>query len=132
MTEREQQIAIAEFCGWKLSKETDRFGNAYYQKGEDYRRAGEFPRTATPIPDYLNDLNAIHEVVNHFSFHQRENYNAKLFQVVSGVNQSIAITEPNYIFQALNATAAQRCEALLRTIGEWQESAVKARKDGGK
>jgi hypothetical protein len=49
------EIALA--LGWKLSCHIDRFGNRFYQKGEEFRRVGAVPRTHLPLPNYILILN---------------------------------------------------------------------------
>jgi hypothetical protein len=62
------------------------------------------------VNDYYHDLNAIHEAVRKLNRLEREGFMWQLGIIVHD-------EEWNY----LNATAAQRCEALLRTIGKWEE-----------
>lgn len=61
------------------------------------------------LPDYLNDLNAMHEVEMILAEDPIfRNYEAMLDRVVP--------MSERWIF----ATAAQRAEAYLRTIGKWE------------
>lgn len=95
MTPEQQRIAIAEACGWmpaprgrwKLDKRVERFR-----------------------PDYLNDLNAMHEAEKTLSgesgYHESGGYGLYLVALEHDVS----------------ATAAQRAEAFLRTTGKWVES----------
>ena len=65
-------------------------------------------------PDYLNDLNAMHsaeQVREMYSYPQRERYLDNLMTVVRSEN----IDRPFCC-----ATAAQRCEAFLKTLGLWK------------
>jgi hypothetical protein len=91
MNKEAQRIAIAETCGWKTG----------------YRD----PEAWHPLPDYLNDLNAMHEAEN----------------VLFGRNDWSSCKYDEYLDVATsswkwNATASQRAEAFLRTIGKWEES----------
>ena len=61
------------------------------------------------IPDYLNDLNAIHEAEKVLNPSQEQLYFEKLHEV-SG---SLAF---------YRATAAQRAEAFLKTLNLWEEN----------
>lgn len=62
--------------------------------------------------DYCNDLNAMHEAEKIFC-----NYSLKL-EYADGV----AFTcDENLRFNAIHATARQRAEAFLRTLGKWDE-----------
>lgn len=111
MTDNEIRIAIAEKCGrngwWcpqckKLVSE--------YSLGYQNRHAN-CSESAREAPDYPNDLNAVHEVV------QQECRKNPLFLIAyHDAVMSVAKTE-----YPLEATARQRCEALLRTWGLWKE-----------
>lgn len=72
--------------------------------------------TYAEVPDYLSDLNAMHEVEKagaklFKSKREREEYWNDLEQWLD------ALTDGNASF----ATAAQRTEAFLRTLGLWEE-----------
>jgi hypothetical protein len=106
VTDEQINIAIAEACGWKFIPE--------YYHGED--QPPEFT-TVTPdgrhlcgyYPDYLNDLNAMHEAEKILTAQQRRSYVNCIF------NLPVSECESNTF-----ATAAQRAEAFLRTIGKWE------------
>jgi hypothetical protein len=91
MKPEEQRIAIAEACGWQ---------GGYYG--------------SIPDSDYLNDLNAMHEVEETLSEGQRlihEHYLA---------DSSIKAGNFSH-WPLIHATAAQRAEAFLKTLGKWEE-----------
>ena len=69
------------------------------------------------IPDYLNDLNAVHEVEKLFASTQ---YFYEL-QTVCGMPRGLVIYDIESIKHLIIASAAQRCEALLRTWGLWED-----------
>lgn len=129
MKPEEQRIAIAEACGWKHHKgEEPTYGGTFKQAGwmspaNRFNRSDWTSKTANGLPDYLNDLNAMHEA-------------EKLFDDKSIDTKSlywdylalIAMPEPfpgddtflrDYVM--IRATAAQRAEAFLRTIGKWKD-----------
>ena len=97
MSPEAQRIAIAEACGI-VSK--DKWGSLY-----------KTPRgILRDCPDYLADLNAMHEaekVIMHADL---------LFEY--GMHIS---TDHDYE-HLLRATAAQRAEAFLRTLGKWEDA----------
>ena len=101
MTTEAQQIAIAEACGWKPNPfEIDMRGQV-------------FPQSP---PDYLRDLNAMHEAEKRLSASQLSAYVGELANaIINGENKT---TLGN---QMWHATAAQRSEAFLKTIGKWEE-----------
>lgn len=112
MTPEQQRIAIAEACGWTDCRLA-------------IKGAGGGTRTATAhgkppkrnyeaaCPNYAGCLNAIHEAEKALA--DLDLYRRFLYLVVLNdpTNKS---NEPAW------ATASQRTEAFLRTIGKWVES----------
>ena len=111
MSPEEQRIAIAEACGYMQPHFTPNgcCVAASYQKGD-----GSF-WGSRGVPDYLHDLNSIHDAVKTIPQNLMHRYFACLCNVVSG-----AISLHGYA-EATEATAAQRCEAFLKTIDRWKE-----------
>jgi len=97
MTEEQINIAIAEACG--VAHE-DKWGSIY-KTPHGYVR---------DVPDYCNDLNAIHEAEKIFD-------NALYCRYIDELCTQ-AIKGKNCMYLA---TAAQRAKAFLRTIGKWKE-----------
>ena len=126
MKKEKQRIAIAEACGWK---------------GRDHHPCGILSETGvyrvysktgfsdtTQLPDYLNDLNACHEFEktlfpddaqysqwNFYSLHLGDltnNDNGRGWKPLSNAD----------CFRIANATAAQRCEAFLKTLDLWEDA----------
>lgn len=106
MSDEEIRIAVAETCGWLV-----RGGLCF--KPEPASGFGHGPATKKgwALPDYLNDLNACHEMENALD------------------DESLEIKSRWFIWLQKNgdvagvrATARQRCEAFLRTKGLWRES----------
>ncbi len=113
MTPEAQRIAIAEACGWTdCHIGSAGIGGAVERRG---RPKGTPPKRkyTCDLPDYLNNLNAIHEAVQYV----RDNdmfwtkYNEWLIKICGG-----------YKWEAISATSSQRAEAFLRTIGKWDDS----------
>lgn len=69
-------------------------------------------------PNYPGDLNAMHEAEENLSAIQRCQFAEKLFRVLIGDD---CVTE----FMKIHATAEQRAEAFLRTLGLWVEGQPK-------
>lgn len=110
MTEEAQRIAIAEACGW-----TDIEGGTGFPPGPSFRYADNLLR----LPNYPSDLNACHEmekVLRNDQFHYTA-YWRSLFKVVAGKKWTGDIGY--FYFDLIHATAAQRCEAFLRTLNLW-------------
>lgn len=108
MNQEKQRIKIAEACGWKIT---------LWPSG-DFRRA-ESPNGNQyfEVPDYLSDLNAMHEavvgVLNHGSPQMNWDYAAHLGRITgSGIHVTTAL---------IHATAAQRAEAFLKTLNLWKQ-----------
>lgn len=105
MTEFEINIAIAEACDWtKCDGENGLSPNGIF----------------TILPNYVGDLNAMHEAEASLTQSQKKCY-AKIlsFDSLSNVNGS---TNYDDAFDTLHSTARQRAEAFLRTIGKWKEA----------
>ena len=99
MNKEKQRIAIAEACGWKPNPfEIDMSGQV-------------FPQSP---PDYLNDLNAMHEAEKILTHDQADSFTEFLWSQYPG-----HVLFDSYIW---HATAAQRAEAFLRTIGKWEDT----------
>ena len=64
-------------------------------------------------PDYLNDLNAMHQAEKVLTQAQDYQYRDSVLPAVCKDGSGMI---------ALTATAAQRAEAFLRTIGKWKEA----------
>ena len=105
MNPEKQRIAIAEACGWK----PDKRGLGWLSPHGYY----------SPEPDYLNDLNAMHEAEKVLTDEQDLEYSEALEQVVEG---RYLTNNSEDMRRLRSATASQRAEAFLRTIGKWEES----------
>lgn len=113
MTAEEQRIAIAEACGWTeiiphMGEYVGRLGNHSYGKR---------------IPDYLNDLNAMHEAERVLIKSGKwEAYKIEIWKIFTSSPQFVE-RETGKLYGAddIHATAAQRAEAFLRTLGKWKE-----------
>lgn len=128
MTLDQQRIVAAESVGWKLSPETDRFGNQFYERDGQWRRAGSFPKTYEPLPAYDTDLNAVSELVaalpltevlkGAFYESERGKFTTELERIVE--RDLAGMRGEKFYFDIINATAPQRLEAYLVTKGLWK------------
>jgi hypothetical protein len=111
MTPEQQQIAIGETDGWTWHGDASwpkHPSNHYWKKGRlNYQI----------LPKYLNDLNAMHELESILNADQMVSYDYHLDCVVGNGRQGL-----NIEYFLWSATAAQRAEAFLRTIGKWEEA----------
>lgn len=101
-----QRIAIAEACP----------DVAYVHHG--IPRWNKYGSANQVVFDPLSDLNAMHEAEKVLTTLQQQGYIANLIQVCDPKDD---IDEPTR-WLVCHATAAQRAEAFLRTIGKWVES----------
>jgi len=102
MKPEEQRIAIAEACGWYADDRPGYWGNDQLQR----------ITTTEQLPDYLNDLNAMHEAEKVLNEVQWCDYWSNLDDVCRCENTYHGICR---------ATSPQRAEAFLRTIGKWKD-----------
>lgn len=106
MTPEKQRIAIAEACGWRQSTMSKR--SCFDPEG--------ISTYWDNAPDYLNDLNAMHEAEELFFSsnwpHGWGKYADNIMRVMG--------TAGDYDTPYFHATAGQRAEAFLRTIGKWE------------
>jgi hypothetical protein len=112
MSEQEQRIAIAEACGWKNHNHPDCMAKKDKWVTSDawcMNPEGELCLNHDR-PDYLSDLNAMHEAEKVLSRDAKFAYWHNLNKIVLGT------------LHIPFATAAQRAEAFLKTIGKWEES----------
>ena len=107
MTPEKQRIAIAEACGWEL---------VIRWRTPGITPMGVHPSTCgwVDVPDYLNNLNAMHQA-------------EKVFQNDALLwHRYAALIDKDYVNQpyTIGATAAQRAEAFLRTLNLWEYKSV--------
>ena len=110
MSPEKQRIAIATACGWTRGHT----GQTQWVNDPHGIRAGWASLRAiadVALPDYLNDLNACHEMEKVLTDEQTAAYITTLCLEV----------QPDPMLH--HATAAEKCEAFLRTLGLWEEDA---------
>jgi hypothetical protein len=113
------RIAIAEACGWTREYADVPTWNASlnsYQGGYEPVQTLLFRKeekcfVVENLPDYLSDLNAMHEA--------EKSLNPSLAGCYARTLTSIAWQSEQPVFAPMTATAAHRAEAYLRTIGKW-------------
>jgi len=101
MTNNQINAAIAVACGWKAVCVTAASG---FYKGFD-----NGAKLRPDLPDYCNDLNAMHEAESWLSPIDMDHYIDVLGDMFDNA----------WAFAL--ATARQRAEAFLRTLGKWEE-----------
>jgi hypothetical protein len=98
MNKEKQRIAIAEACGYERLTQHEAV----------WRHEGSKIYTAGNLPNYLNDLNAMHESEKTLDYDD-----------LNDMEESVSF---HFGVTPFHATAAERAEAFLRTIGKWEES----------
>jgi hypothetical protein len=109
MTNEQINIAIAEECGW-TKVFSDEWGPLRGLKSGDKFYTG---CAFTIVPDYCNDLNAMHDAEKALNPIKASEYARML--------TSIAWESEQPVFAPMTATARQRAEEFLRTLGKWKE-----------
>ena len=119
MTREQQRIAIAEVCGWTAREDIENFWRAVDASGNMTHELwmSESNVWAAGIPDYPHDLNAMHQAESILNADQMVSYDYHLDRVVGNGRQAL-----NIDYFLWSATASQRAEAFLRTIGKWEEA----------
>jgi hypothetical protein len=123
MKPEKQRIAIAEACGWKMHDHPDCLA-----KKEGWVSRGWETWVMNPsgllvfkhdIPKYLNDLNAMHQAEKVLTKNKSMEYAFRLADswILNGEDK-----QPDLV-RGFCATAAERAEAFLKTIGKWEEEA---------
>ena len=100
MTDEQINQRIARACGWKSKEETNGVPWLWVRTKADYTTESSME----PL-NYCDDLNAMHEVEK--GIENLDLYEKWLEDIWGGTL---------YLF---NATARQRAEAFLRTLGKW-------------
>lgn len=96
MTPEEINKAMAELDGWKVSTSA-----GYRWTSPDGTRELRLPH------DYTQDLNAVARVAGKLGIVDWWKYRDRLFHIGDA--------------GSIDATALQRCEAILRAVGKWVE-----------
>lgn len=119
MTDEQINTAIAKACGWKnITRSTS---NGWMHKrliGTNEKMRVTFD-VHTPIPNYCNDLNEMHEAEKLLFADDTEEDLESQYQL----RLKLATGEFPWdrIGKAYRATARQRAEAFLRTLGKWED-----------
>ena len=122
MTPDQQQRAIERVCGWIIANpENDR---------ADYRHWTPPNCVAKPNhiygdrpPDYLNDLNAMHEAEQVLTYEQKEQFVFWMNHIHPSADIHHSDAQKDFrleVFSLVHSPASQRSEAFLRTLRLWK------------
>ncbi len=131
MTDERMRIKVAEACGTAFKelviqypdgRENGRGNTPEYirQKFNNYRSQGidcELVEVTSTNEDYPNDLQACHEMEKALTEKQVRSYAFILAQVLD-TSPTVDLDDQ---FLNIHATARQRCEAFLKTLGLWED-----------
>ena len=116
MSPEAQRIAIAEVCGWLDIQKASKRTLKVHPKGGTFIGTKDvpsinYPRDYLEIPNYLNDLNAMHKA-------EEILLNGRILPYGQYAS-NVYYENLNVAKFRFHATAAQRAEAFLRTLGKW-------------
>ena len=120
MSPEKQRIAIAKACGWSYQNKHPRFGKQSV-KSWYFMNTEITVSSSSKLPDYLNDLNAMHKAEKVLTYNQVFGY-AQLVESFTQTTIGVGGTPLGRSFQSITSTASQRAEAFLRTIGKWEDA----------
>jgi len=107
----EKNIKIAEICGWKAPFQHEWLKEYEKEGGDLCAFAGTDPSgNREPVPDYVNDLNAMHEAEKVLCENKQIDYLKNIVKIMGNTKRDPAF-----------ATAVQRAEAFALTLGLWEE-----------
>lgn len=108
MTPESQRVAIAEACGWRPVKQS--WPSAPYERTAWVLDGVTQDIGVTHLPDYLSDLNAMHEALKSQSAEFRINFRAIIFTMANDTGVIVFDFGPD-----------KWAEAFIRTLGLWIE-----------
>jgi hypothetical protein len=106
MTDRQINHRVAEACGWTQIRDSGIWHN-FEPWGYPPEKPGQGGNAYNFLPKYCSDLNAMHEAEEFL-------YGNLWIQYVN------ELADEGSLF-GIRATARQRAEAFLRTLGLWEE-----------
>ena len=121
MTDDQINIAIAEACGY-----TGPFEPVWLGPGDRCGISATHPdsRRHYIVPNYTNDLNAMHEAEKLLTKEQQKEFSFELYYTLCPNQKSSTIgwwdLNCAEAFRQSHATARQRAEAFLRTLNLWK------------
>lgn len=116
LTNEQKRIKIAEACGWT------QHSDGYWSNLTLTPRGSV---SASALPDYLNDLNAMHEAEKSLTQEHQIQYAQRLSYHITSENEDedgVLVTsdvDNVELYKSLTSTATQRAEAFGRTLNLW-------------
>jgi hypothetical protein len=125
MTNEEINRAVAESVGWRfVSVGCDGLTDVAWLPPGALESITAFDACGSHPPDYCNDVNAMHEVVCKLPDGEPWDCFLRELQIVTQTWDHIDAEgdEVAWFWELATATARQRAEAYLRTIGKWRDA----------
>lgn len=125
MTDQEINVAIALIRGWKRPDDPDvmKFKQGWLMPEKWWMDPLGVLKFKHDIPDYCNDLNAMHSAESTIVDWRR--YSDVLMQVIEDSSPELAVRflgdRVGLRYYSTHATARQRAEAFLRVKVKWKE-----------
>jgi hypothetical protein len=116
MTNQEINEAIALACGWRYAPRELIVSGISIGDDMPWIQPDGTRRRVYNLPNYCNDLNAMHEAWKSLTKEQHQQFKQHLANIVLRDGHIVGPCR-----SLSNATARQRAEAFLRTIGKWKE-----------
>ena len=109
MTDLQINQLIAEYCGWQILEPE-------VHPTITYHWAIEPDGSKSILPDYCNDLNAIHEAENTLKDPIQQSFYAEYLGDCNSFEKGEYPT-----FRFVNSTAKERAVAFLKVVGKWEK-----------
>jgi len=107
MTQEEKRMRIAEACRWT-------YNEVIREWVAPYKAPIAGDKTTYGLPNYFNDLNAMHEAEKVLKVEQHFTFQVELARVINTITYPLN-------FALLHATASQRAEAFGLTLNLWKQ-----------
>ena len=119
MTPEQINIAIAEACGYKPHIPGALGVKRWIAYDHESGDLGDGVVYLAELPDYHSSLDAMHEVEKVLDANQRVTFGCHLARLGETYECTPGNERLFVNWGATHATAAQRAEAFLRTLGKW-------------
>jgi len=130
MTGEKQRIKLAEWDEWtQIEDVSESLMMTYGFKVIGYPPNLPIIGAKVELPDYPNDLNEVHRLEGKLTEDERDMYGEflnerlNIFEIITHHEGMTGLDGGFFegLFFIAHATASQRCEALLKTLGLWED-----------
>jgi hypothetical protein len=113
MTIQDKTIKLAEAAGWRIEKANFHTMHVWEPGAKLPARLGL--NMESKLPKYFKDLNAVHKLEKLLTDEQWVIYRDNIRLIVLGPIRMVS----QFLKADIHATAAQRCEAIGKTLSLW-------------